>query len=157
MLNITNSQKSRAVDCRFRRVKKVSNCNQAAQRFYNLLSAKEYSLHDTQGVADSSSATPTIWKVASSNTCGLCFHISRQTQYPRGLRGYDAAQRQYLSHLRRNARSHKNRPNWRFVGVFFNNSPTKIQQDFEADFRSVFRFFNVPKWTYFWFAPIETV
>ena len=73
MLNITNSQKLRAVDCRFRRVKKVSNCNQAAQRFYNLLDISKHFLHDTQGVADSSSATPTILKAVGLMTCGFLF------------------------------------------------------------------------------------
>ena len=72
----------------------------------------------------------------------FCFHVSRQTQYPRGSRGCDAAQSQYLSHLRRNARPSQNRQNWRFVGVFSNNSPTKIQQDFEAYFRPVFSLFQ---------------
>jgi len=72
----------------------------------------------------------------------FCFYISRQTQYLRGLRGFDAPQSQYLSHLRRNTRPPENRQNWRFVGVFSNNSPTKIQQDFEAYFRAVFLAFS---------------
>ncbi len=80
MLNITNSQKLRAVDCRFRRVKKVSNCNQAAQRCYNLLDISKHFLHDTQGVADSSSATPTILKAASLITYGFLFLLDKWGQ-----------------------------------------------------------------------------
>ena len=56
----------------------------------------------------------------------FCFHVSRQTQYPRGSRGCDAAQSQYLSHLRRNARPPENHQNWRFVGSFFGSTPKRV-------------------------------
>lgn len=80
MFNITNSQKLRANNCRFRTSPKVSNCNQAARRFHNLLSSKKHFLHDTQGVADSSSATRTILKAASLITYGFLFLLDKWGQ-----------------------------------------------------------------------------
>ena len=54
----------------------MPNCNQAARRFHNLLSSKKYFLHDTQGVADSSSATPTILNSRKFNNLRLFVSIN---------------------------------------------------------------------------------
>lgn len=79
----------------------------------------------------------------------FCFYISRQTQYLRGLRGCDAAQSQYLSHLRRNTRPPENRQNWRFVGVFSTIHQQKSNRILRRILDPFFRFFSVRVRTYF--------